>query len=371
MSASASTRSGVPLERMPDVRDGGIDHIGGGDPLPVDADRGRVDARHVEDVLEQARQPVELGDGRAGLRATLVGRQIAAQVLDGHADRRQRRSAGRGSATRAASPRGPPSVGRAPPHRARPGTGPVRSRSRRRPRPRRACRCRVSATTAASSPTAFVPCRSGTIDTSLLARRHGCGRRTRAGGRRTPACRAPSPAPCSARRRRWRRPRCRPGGSASRDRPAGRSPPWTARSDGRRVGPAPRWRSAVSVVSSTSRVRSNRRVTSLRRAIASRARSCAAADRLLAMTATIRKANSAIQFCGSAIVKAPTGGRKKKFSVSIATTDTTTRDPQAREGRGAEHDQQQRQSDRRGTHVRNDGAAPSRRRSRRGCRGGR
>ena len=75
---------------MPDVCDGGIDHVGGGDPLPVDLDRGRVDARHVEDVLEQARQPVELGDGRAGLRATLVGRQVAAQVLDGHPDDGQR-----------------------------------------------------------------------------------------------------------------------------------------------------------------------------------------------------------------------------------------------------------------------------------------
>ena len=80
---------------------------------------------------------------------------------------------------------------------------------------------------------------------------------------------------------------------------------------------------AVSVVNSTSRVKSNRRVTSLRRPIASRARSCAAADRLLAMTATTRNANSAIQFCGSAIVNVPTGGRKKKFNVSIATTDTT------------------------------------------------
>ena len=66
----------------------------------------------------------------------------------------------------------------------------------------------------------------------------------------------------------------------------------------------------VSVVSSTSRVRSKSRVTSLRRAIASRSRARAAADRLLAMMATMRNAISAIQFCGSAIVSAPTGGRK-------------------------------------------------------------
>ena len=102
---------------------------------------------------------------------------------------------------------------------------------------------------------------------------------------------------------------------------------------------------AVSVVSSTSRVRSNSRVTSLRRAIASRARSCAAADRLLAMTATTRNANSAIQFCGSAMVKVPTGGRKKKFSASIATTETTIATRSRAERCGAEHDEQKRQRD--------------------------
>ena len=80
---------------------------------------------------------------------------------------------------------------------------------------------------------------------------------------------------------------------------------------------------AVSVVNSTSRVRSNNRVTSLRLAMASEARACAAADRLLAITATTRNAKSAIQFCGSAIVNVPSGGRKKKLSVSIAAIETT------------------------------------------------
>ena len=41
------------------------------------------------------------------------------------------------------------------------------------------------------------------------------------------------------------------------------------------------------------------------------------------MTATTRKAKSAIQFCGSAIVKVPTGGRKKKLKASIAAIDVT------------------------------------------------
>ena len=40
------------------------------------------------------------------------------------------------------------------------------------------------------------------------------------------------------------------------------------------------------------------------------------------MTATTRKANNAIQFCGSAIVNVPIGGRKKKLSVSIARSET-------------------------------------------------
>ena len=66
------------LQRVPDVGDRGIDHIGRGHPLAVDADRRGVDARHVEDVLEQARQPVELADGGAGLLRALIGRQIAA-----------------------------------------------------------------------------------------------------------------------------------------------------------------------------------------------------------------------------------------------------------------------------------------------------
>ena len=108
---------------------------------------------------------------------------------------------------------------------------------------------------------------------------------------------------------------------------------------------------AVSVVSSTSRVRSNSRVTSFRRAIASRARSCAAAERLLAMTATTRKANNAIQFCGSAIVNVPTGGRKKKLSVSIARSETTIAVLSRRERRGAKHNQQKRQRRRRRADV--------------------
>ena len=66
------------LQRVPHVRHRGIDHIGRGHPLAVDADRRGVDARHVEDVLEQARQAIQLADSAALhlLAARIAGRQI-------------------------------------------------------------------------------------------------------------------------------------------------------------------------------------------------------------------------------------------------------------------------------------------------------
>ena len=108
---------------------------------------------------------------------------------------------------------------------------------------------------------------------------------------------------------------------------------------------------AVSVVSSTSRVRSNSRVTSLRRAIASRARSCAAADRLLAITATTRNANSAIQFCGSAIVNVPTRRQEEEVERQHRRPARRDRGPETAERRGAEHDEEKRQRDRRRADV--------------------
>ena len=39
---------------------------------------------------------------------------------------------------------------------------------------------------------------------------------------------------------------------------------------------------------------------------------------------TARKANSATQFCGSAIVHVPTGGKKKKLKHNMATTEVAT-----------------------------------------------
>ena len=82
--------------------------------------------------------------------------------------------------------------------------------------------------------------------------------------------------------------------------------------------------SRLSVVTSTSRLRSKSRASSSRRLIASRARSRATVDRLLATRLTARNANSATQFCGSATTNVPTGGRKTKLKVSIAAMEIVT-----------------------------------------------
>ena len=82
--------------------------------------------------------------------------------------------------------------------------------------------------------------------------------------------------------------------------------------------------SRLSVIMSTSRLRSNSRASSSRRPIASCVRALATAERLLATRLTARKANNATQFCGSAIVNVSTGGRKKKLRQSIETMEVTT-----------------------------------------------
>jgi hypothetical protein len=46
-------------------------------------------------------------------------------------------------------------------------------------------------------------------------------------------------------------------------------------------------------------------------------------DRRLAMSDVVRKLKRATQFCGSAIVNLPTGGRKKKLKVSVAAIEVT------------------------------------------------
>ena len=58
------------------------------------------------------------------------------------------------------------------------------------------------------------------------------------------------------------------------------------------------------------RLKAYSRSKSCWRSMASNVRRFVIADSRLAMRAVERKANRAIQFCGSAIVNAPTGGRK-------------------------------------------------------------
>jgi hypothetical protein len=82
--------------------------------------------------------------------------------------------------------------------------------------------------------------------------------------------------------------------------------------------------SRLSVMSNTSRLRSNSRASSSRRASASSARSRAIDDRRLATRLTARNAKRATQFWGSAIVSAPMGGRKNTFRHTIAVIDVVT-----------------------------------------------
>jgi hypothetical protein len=60
------------------------------------------------------------------------------------------------------------------------------------------------------------------------------------------------------------------------------------------------------------------------RALASTAWRFSRSETWLATSAVTRNANSATQFCGSAMVNCPTGGKKKKLKHSMATTEATT-----------------------------------------------
>ena len=80
----------VSLERVPNVRARGIDDVGCRHPLLVHTDGCCVDARHIEDVLEQAGEAMQLHAGGARLFTPLLGWQLTTQVFDGRLDRRQR-----------------------------------------------------------------------------------------------------------------------------------------------------------------------------------------------------------------------------------------------------------------------------------------
>src|SRR5437660_12601755 len=72
-----------------------------------------------------------------------------------------------------------------------------------------------------------------------------------------------------------------------------------------------------------SRVRSNSRVSSCRRSMASLAFARADDDSCVATMLTTRNANRMIQLYGSASVSVPIGGRKKKLKQNIAATEVS------------------------------------------------
>src|SRR5688500_18321556 len=61
--------------RGSDVGDCRVYHIGGRDPLPVRIHRRRVDARHVEDVLEKACEAIEFQKRYPCLRLSFLWRK--------------------------------------------------------------------------------------------------------------------------------------------------------------------------------------------------------------------------------------------------------------------------------------------------------
>src|SRR5438132_9703290 len=58
--------------------------------------------------------------------------------------------------------------------------------------------------------------------------------------------------------------------------------------------------------------------------MASSVRRLVLADKRLAISDVARKLNNATQFCGSAMVSVPTGGRKKRLNATVARSEDTS-----------------------------------------------
>ena len=295
-------------------------------PARFGGDGPGVDARHLENVLEQSRQPLDLRQDEIALFESLVARQLGLiRCCSRQRGSRSAACADRGPATRAAL------------------SSAARSDASARAAFRSSRRCARSiaiATTPASAssvpastgrpaaartPIGLVPTRSGTSRTDLALNGHravprvgagvgielerGLRRRKRTGELAADRGRAPGlqlhAGPSRPRAAsRWRRTRDRIGARSCA--PAPTAPPGYRSSSARRG--------------------SDRRGARARRDGPRPPRSCAraTADRLLATRLTARNANSATQFWGSAIVKVPTGGRKKKLRHSSAASDVPT-----------------------------------------------
>ena len=281
-------------------------------PADIRGDGARIDARHFEDVLKETIQSLDFRQNQVALLPAIRFVQPRRLKIAGrHANGGQRRSQDRDRARRAAPTSAPRSAAPVPPPCALRGI----ARARRRWRPRRPAR---RASRLDRPP-------GGRQQSDRLGadqQRHEPHRDVR----RTViarclayvlACASNSTARSGAgeRPRQFVRVELKPPASPLDDLPIrrrGRQIATKSRSKRRETNVAS-WLIAclLSVVSRTSRLRSNSRASSSRRATASRARSRAVVDRLLATMPTARKANNATQFCGSAIVKVPIGGMKK------------------------------------------------------------
>ena len=70
------------VERAPGVGNGRVDDVRRRHPLPLGPHRPRVDARHVEDVVEQVIQPVELAERHLRLFAPFGVRRALREIAD-------------------------------------------------------------------------------------------------------------------------------------------------------------------------------------------------------------------------------------------------------------------------------------------------
>ena len=83
----------VSARGRPDLAPGGFDDLRRIDPLARVDDGSCLDARHLENVLEQPRETLDLGHHEVGLFVALdIGQPRRVQIAGGHPDRRQRRA---------------------------------------------------------------------------------------------------------------------------------------------------------------------------------------------------------------------------------------------------------------------------------------
>ena len=68
---------GMSVEGVPHLRGGGVDDVGRRHPLRLEVNGGRVDACHVENVLEQSRQAIQFDERGTGLLLALLRLEVA------------------------------------------------------------------------------------------------------------------------------------------------------------------------------------------------------------------------------------------------------------------------------------------------------